>query len=82
MAVDENGAPPAATTENGLVKIAIGLVRAHYEPDERAVEKYGVDDFRYRADELAEWFDEHGMDQLASYVRVLDGSDKNFFVPM
>lgn len=68
--------------EDDLKKFIISLIRAHYEPDERVIEKYDVDDFKYTADKVARWFEEHGDSELAGYVRVLDGDDKNVFIPM
>ena len=65
-----------------LKRFIISLIRNHYEPDEAIVEKYGVDAFKHTCDEVSKWFEEHGDSQLASFVRVLDGDDKNTFVPM
>lgn len=65
-----------------LKRFIFSLIRSHYEPDEAVVEKYGVDDFKHTCDEVSKWFDEHGDSQLASFVKVLNGDDKNTFVPM
>lgn len=65
-----------------LIRFAVSLVRAHYEPDEAVVEKYSVDAFNHTCDELSKFLDKRGNCQASRYIRVLCGLDKNVFVPM
>lgn len=57
-----------------LKRIVISLIRAHYESDSKS--------FKDASEEAARHFDERGLSQLSSYIRVLDGDDKNVWVPM
>lgn len=61
-----------------LIRFAVSLVRAHYEPDENA----DTDQFKNECDKLSKFLDKRGNGQASTYIRVLCGLDKNVFVPM
>lgn len=61
-----------------LAKYVVSLIRAHYEPDNPD----GKDEFRDLTRDIARYFDFTGDGQISSYIRVLNGDDKNVWVPM
>ena len=67
-----------------LTKFAISLIRAHYEPDmmDTPDSKDKKDAFLETAREVAKYFDQIKEYQLATYVRVLIGDERDVWVPM
>ena len=58
-----------------LNRLAINLIRAHYEPSFE-------NSFLEASREAAKYFREMGNEQLAVYIDCLDGDEKNIWVPM
>ena len=58
-----------------LSKFVISLIREHYDPT-------GKDSFLEISRKVADYFGQIKEYELASYVRILIGEDKNVFVPM
>lgn len=61
-------------SSSDMTRFAINLVRFHYESDENS--------FKEECRRIADYFDKNGDGQLASYVRVLIGDEKDVLVPM
>lgn len=58
-----------------LIKFIMDLIRAHYEPS-------NCNEFDCISREIARYFDKNGRGQLASYIQILNGADKNVWIPM
>ena len=58
-----------------ITKLAINLIRAHYEPSSE-------NSFLEASREVVKYFRETGNEQLAVYIDCLDGDEKNVWVPM
>ena len=67
---------------NALTTFVISLIRAHYEPSTVVVDGREIDKFKYTTRQVSEYFEKIDNVQLYSYVRVLNGDDKNVWVPM
>lgn len=61
--------------ESQLSKFAVNLIRAHYGTNID-------DDFKEECRNVADYFDKNGDYQLASYIRVLIGDERDVWVPM
>lgn len=60
---------------NQLSKFAVNLIRAHYGTNID-------DDFKEECRKVADYFDKIKEFQLATYVRVLIGDERDVWVPM
>ncbi len=62
-------------SSDDMTRFAVNLIRAHYGTNID-------DDFKEECRRIADHFDKNGNWQLASYVRVLIGDEKDVWVPM